>query len=343
MFVLNSEVTIGGFKFTGVNGVTIRRSMFKIAETAFISVPSISKILRHGKADSSGVITGSQFKEGDEVTITLGYNGDLNTEFKGFVKRVNTDMPLVIECEGYSWLLRRSTMNLFEKSISLKELLSEIVTYVESPYKIKVVCDLDITLSNAQLSNVNGVEALGKIAEYTDGAVTCFFIEPDTLWCDTIYSLYARGNGIPGAGAASYRPGYNALKENALNIRSIGDNPVSVTYCKKASAGSISMASSATNKNAKQVHKKILNHISDATALAKLANEKAYSLDYTGYDGRLMGFLQPYCRPGDNAYIKDSRYPERDGSYLVEGTEVVFGIKGARRIVEIGPKAEFSK
>lgn len=343
MFVLNSEVTIGKLKFSGVNNVVIKRSVFSMVDSAKVIVPSIAKILRNGKADSSRVVTGTQIKEGDEIEIKLGYNGDLKTEFRGFVKRVNINMPLEIECEGFSWLLRRKEVDIFETSITLKDLLNTITGSLESPYKIVVECNAEIRLSNVQLSNINALQALEKIAEYTDDAVSCFFIQPGTLWCGTLYSLYAKGEGISEASLVKYRPGYNAPKENTLNLRNIDDNSAEVTYSKKNSAGSVLMATAATSKKPKRIHKKLLNNIADATSLKELANEQAYRMSYTGYEGRLTGFLQPYCAPADNAYITDPRYPERDGTYLVETTEVIFGIKGARRIVEVGPKVSFAK
>jgi hypothetical protein len=74
--------------------------------------------------------------------------------------------------------------------------------------------------------------------------------------------------------------------------------------------------------------------------LKLLANEKAYRNTYSGYEGSFVSFLQPYAAPGYIAFIKDNTHPEMDGSYLIESTEVHFGVKGARRIIELGIKTD---
>ena len=89
MFVPGSEITIGQFRFSGAHEVRIKQSLHSIVNTATIQIPSVAKIIRDGKMNPKGIITGKQFNDGNEVTIRLGYNNDLKTEFKGFVKRRN--------------------------------------------------------------------------------------------------------------------------------------------------------------------------------------------------------------------------------------------------------------
>src|SRR6185312_15096362 len=105
MFALNSDITIGDFRFAGVHDVHIQRTIHSIMEAATIKIPSIAKIVKNGKALAETVVTGAQFEAGDEVKIQLGYNGQYETEFKGFVSSVDLNMPLTIVCEGYSWLM----------------------------------------------------------------------------------------------------------------------------------------------------------------------------------------------------------------------------------------------
>ena len=91
-----------------------------------------------------------------------------------------------------------------------------------------------------------------------------------------------------------------------------------------------------------RTHKKILNHIADAIVLKQLANETAYRQNYSGYEGSINTFLQPYATPGYTAYITDDRYPERNGTYIIEDMEVHFGRAGARRIIGIGSQIGFA-
>ena len=342
MFVLGSDITIGNFRFNGVNEVHIKRSLHSIADTAAIVLPSIAKIVTNGSSTPGIVITGNQFRDGDPVTIKLGYNGNLQTEFRGFVKRRNLNTPLEVECEGYSWLLRRNTINIFQSSIKVKDLLEKAITGIDANYKIDVQCDVDLELSNISIEDKNGFDVISNISKYTDGALSCFFIQPDILWCGLIYSPYAKGVDLFGVGNVKYRLGYNVVKNNSLKERLTENDPVKVKYCKKLSDGNKISQDSDVFKNYVRTHSKILNHLKEAPALKQLANEKAYKYNYAGYEGAIISFMEPYTQPGYTALIVDSRYPERNGTYLIEGIEVSFGINGARRVVEIGPKVGFA-
>jgi len=342
MFVLNSDITIGNFRFSGVKEVHIKRSLHGIADTATIQIPSIAKIVSNGSVAAGTVITGKQFNDGDLVTIKLGYNGDLQTEFKGFVKRRNLDMPLEVECEGYSWLLRRNTINIFETSIQVKDLLEKAVSGIDPNYKISVQCDVDLAFSNVSIEDKNGFDIISNIGRYTDGALSCFFIQPDVLWCGFLYTPYANGTDVFGIGQVKYRLRYNVIKNNSLKECVTENDPLKVIYNKKLSNGEKISQSSDAFKNYAGTHSKILNHLKDAPALKQLANEKAYKLNYSGYEGAVISFLQPYAAPGYTAVIVDDRYPDRNGVYAIEGVEIKFGIGGARRIVEIGPELGFA-
>jgi len=341
MFVLSSYITIGDFQFSGVNDVYITRSIHSIADTAILKLPSVARIVSNGKVMPETVITGKQFNDGDPVIIKLGYNSDLQTEFQGFVKRRNLDMPLEVECEGYSWLLRRNSVTQFYSSVTVKELLETAVAGIDADYTIEVQCEVDFELNNVRISDESGFDVINNISKMTDGCLSCFFIQPTVLWCGFLYTPYAQGNDVLDSGTVNYRLGYNVVKDNSLQERIIENDPVEVKYSKKLSNGHKITAVSDAFPDFSATRSKILNHISDQSGLNQLANEKAYQLNYSGYEGSINAFLQPYATPGYVAYISDDRYPERDADYLIESTEVHFGIKGARRVLEIGPKIGF--
>jgi hypothetical protein len=128
-----------------------------------------------------------------------------------------------------------------------------------------------------------------------------------------------------------------------LKERSTENDPVEVKYNKKLSNGDKISQTSDVFTTFLRTHSRILNQVNDSSTLKQLANEKAYQLNYEGYEGSINAFLQPYATPGYQAYVTDDRYPEKNGTYIIEGTEVYFGMNGARRIVEIGPMTGFAK
>lgn len=342
MFVLNSDITIGKFRFSGVNNVRINRSLHSVVETATIEIPAKAKVVKNGKADATEVVTGKQFSDGDAIVIQLGYNGNLDTEFRGFVKRRDLGLSLAIECEGYSWLLRRNKVNISQQSISVKNYLNAAIKGIDKQYAIKIDCELECELSNVQI-NGNGLDVINSLGKYTDGAVSCFFKEPDVLWCGLLYTTYAEGDDVLNKGKVDYRLGYNVLKDNNLKQRITNDDPVEVMYTKRLSSGDQVSGLSSVFKTAKRTHNKILNQILSASVLKRLADEKAYMLNYTGYEGTLQTFLLPKASPGYLAYVTDSNYEERNGIYAIESVETTFGMHGARRTIEIGAQLGFGK
>ncbi len=343
MFILTSDISIGNFRFSGVHDIQIQSSVYSIVSAAIIKIPSISKITVKDKASPDLVVTGNQFKEGNPVTIQLGYNNELKTEFTGFVKSRNLNMPLEIECEGYSWLIRRNNISGFWQTIALKELLEKAVSDLYAGYKINVQCDLDITLRNLTVDNMCGFDLIENISKYTDNALSLFFIQPDTLWCGYRYIPLAKGTDFFNLGIVDYRLGYNAMDENQLTQRNPEVDLVKVIYSKRLPDGTKVSQSSDVYSQSNYTRSKVLNHISDSDQLKQLANEKAYQLNYTGFEGTITSFLQPFAAPGYLANITDSRYPRLNSRYLIEGTQVNYGIDGARRIIEIGPIVGFAK
>ena len=343
LFELNSLVSIdssviGQFQFSGVHEVRIKKSIHSIIETATLIIPSIAKYITKNKSMPVSVTTGLQFTDGDPITIQLGYNGQYQTEFVGFVKRRDLAMPLEVECEGYVRQLRLNTnISGHYKSITAKALLELACAGTD----IKVQCDIDFNLTGIRLPNLSGARICDVIKEASDHTLTIFFITPTTLWCGltyTAYSAQATAN-IFNLPTVNYRLGYNTPKDNALKER-VPSEPVQVIMQGKLATGNL-LYTASKMKSAKQKVQSLQNHIGDNTTLGMFAQEKEYNLNYTGFEGKLTGFLQPYALPGYDANINDVRYPELKGTYLIESTDVSFGIKGARRVCEIGPRVGF--
>jgi hypothetical protein len=84
------------------------------------------------------------------------------------------------------------------------------------------------------------------------------------------------------------------------------------------------------------------NQIEHLTAIEKttteLINEGKDLLKvqtYTGYKGEFETFGEPVVNFGDFANIKDFRYPERTGRYLIRAVTVTFGRGGYRQKINL--------
>lgn len=331
---LTSEIIIGNLRTRRLHDVRVKRSIHSFVDTATITLPSIAKILRKdGQLPPQEITTGKAFKDGDKVSIKLGYDDNNIQEFEGFVTRRNLNMPLQVECEGYSYQLRRNKVSGYWKEISVKELMQKAVADTD----ITVQCTTDIKLTNVKATDATGVKLLEFILKETEGAISIFFISPKVLWAGLIYSDTGQGKDVAGLGTAKYRLGFNCPRENDIKERIIEDNPVVVNFLKRTPNGTIfNDVSSETAKLARR-HKKVLNHLKE-TFLKVLAQEKQDRLNYLGYEGKLKAFAIPYCAPSWVLWVEDSRYPELDGWYLCESTDLKFDEKGAIREIELGVK-----
>jgi len=343
LFSLSSDITIGSFHFSGVHDVVIRKSIHSYADTAIIRIPTICRV-KSANSISDYQTTAHLINDRDPVVINLGYNGQMQEEFRGFVKRRSLTLPLEVECEGYVQPLRldidvTGTYDDIQAS-DLLNLLTANLSGNSTGISIQVANDIHIT--QAILDHNNGVQICDFIRRCSEGALNLFFINPTTLWCGYTYTPYNQNTDPFGLGQISYRLGYNCPAENSLKAR-IPYELVQIVFRNILPTGVTQQVLSnagLTSRRRKAVA--ISNRIGSIADMQSIANEKEFKMNYSGYTGSIDAFLQPYCAPGWQANITDDQFPERNGIYLVESTEVTFGIHGARRKVELGPKMGFT-
>lgn len=331
MFALSSEITIGGFRFSGVKSVRITKSVHSIVETASITIPSTASVSENGKVIARRTDTASQFKEGDQVTVKLGYNGALHTEFSGFVKKIVLGIPLTIECEGISWLLQRSLVAPGEGR-SIKDILDSIVANASRP--ITIITNTDLALEHVSRPASNGIDTLKFISSITDGCMSAFFPSADVLWCGLLQTAVANGDLPLNGPQPEFRPGYNALAGYTLTPRG-GSSPItSVEYKRRTTTGNTLLHIAGSGSG----HTAVLNHISTADGLKLLAEEKLRKEQYSGLEGSFTAFLEPRAAPGQVIYLQHDQNSTRSGRYFVESTMLTFDEHGGRRKIEVGQK-----
>ena len=342
-FELNSDIQIGDFHFSGVHRVVIRKSVHSYADTATLTIPAICKVRKSN--DVSGYQpTAGLLSDRDPVRVSLGYNGDLQEEFRGFVKRRSLSYPMQVECEGMVQVMRLdmdvSASYEVTSAAVLGKFLQSDAYGNDSGITVEVADNLP--LQNIVLSHVNGVEICNAIKRFSVDTMSIFFKGATTLWMGLLYSTLKQGSDPLGLGVVNFRIGYNTLAANELREHTASD-PVEIVFHNFSATGVRQQVLSAADVKARaRKEVAIMNNIGDADTLQKIANEKMYRSNYVGYSGVIRAFLQPFCAPGWIARITDDRYPERNGDYLIESTEVSFGAGGARRRVEVGPKMGFS-
>lgn len=322
-FKLCSYIELGSFKLRGgINEVTAKRSVNDYMDTAIIKIPALGRTFSDSNMPSTSIESAKMFKEGDKVLIQLGYNGDYRKEFQGFIRRVSPSVPVVIECEGYGWQLRRQRILKSWKATTLLEVLETLIQgtdIVLSPFIP------EIKLTNYSIRNSNGLEVL----EYFKSKMllTCYF---------TFNELYVGIQQGLIKETVKLRLGWNVLRDDQLKYRLAEDTRILVRLTTGKGKKNKRLLYETGDKDGSLREINVPN-IQDQQWLKNLGDDALQKAKYTGYEGSITCFLQPYIEPSCNASIIDRRY-DRSGSHFTISTEVTFGMRGGRRKVQLGSK-----
>lgn len=319
MFVLCCEIKIGGVTFKSVHDVLIKRSIYNLVATAVIKVP-VTAVLKHSGEPVTYIETAEAVKVGDPVEIRLGYDGQMNTEFTGYVKRLNYKIPLEIECEDEYYHTRSVNCVFSKKETSLKQCLTAILP------GIKLGSCADLTLKNFVVNGKSGNWVLGQLKK--EYGLTVFFDLGGNLYVGKAHDV--RGETV------KYRLRYNVIKDEDLKFQLASDVRMKVkAICYYKDGTKIEGELGEDGGENKTLY---YYDVKDAKELKMLAQEELKRYSFDGYRGKIETFLFPYALPGMVAQLEDEVYRERSGSYYIESVDVSFGMGGARRNVEIGIK-----
>lgn len=319
MYVLSCDIRIGDGRFQSVNDVRIKRSIYNLSATAVIKVP-VTAVLKQSGQPPTHTETAKVVKVGDKVTIRLGYDGKLETEFVGYIKRLNYKVPLEIECEDEYYRTRFVDCVFSKKETTLKSLLNAILP------EIKIAHCISLTLKNFIVNHKPGSWVLGYLKK--EYGLTVFFDMDGQLYIGKAFDVV--GDKV------KYRLRYNVIKDEDLKFQLAKDVKLKVkAVCYQKDGTKVEGELGEGGGETKTLY---YYDVKDTKELKELAQAELKKYSYDGYRGKIETLLIPYCLPGMVAVIDDPVYNERNGNYYIESVEVNFGTSGARRKVEIGIK-----
>jgi hypothetical protein len=313
MYRLNWDITIGSYKVKTLTEVKITTSVLNLSDTATITMP--------GQYLNTWRKIEDKVHVGDAVTIKLGYDNNLETEFTGYLKRISRDNnSLVLECEDALWLTNKMVADMEYKSISLKELLTGILAQVDP--EMTVECDYDFTYEKMVVFKSTALDVLKKVHEDTKANI---WFEGKTLHVHPVYQQ-AKGDKL-----VIYDTEVN-VQSNELKWKDATDKRVMVEVKYIDSDGTLSTKQYGVNGG-----EKVTRYVNATDSDLVKAAENEYNLwNYSGYEGSLTGWLVPVVKAGGSVRLRDKERPE--GVYYVTGVEIEFGRNGAKRKVTLGRK-----
>lgn len=326
--VLKSKVKIGKATFIGVNDITIEKSIHSISQKCVIKLP-LSAVLKNTEGISVPVKIADYISKGDEVTVTLWYDGyKEQKEFFGFVKTIDLKQPLEIECENAIWLLRGKTFKQSFKTVKLKDLLQFITagTGIEL-HKNITSGNYQLEIKNFQIADKDAVWVLEELRDkYMQ---TIYFTNDKELYVGLAYTEKA--------GMVKYDMAKNIINPSSLKFQDAKDVKIQmrvVYWDKKGKKHEVSYGEEKRGKELSgeaEVRAIHLYDVQDESQLKKLAEAELAKYKYSGYKGDFDTFLIPFCEPMMTAKIENKQYPERSGTYYISGVKITYGTGGARR------------
>lgn len=318
MLVLTCDIRVGNKRFTAVNAVTVKRSIYSLGATATIKLP-VTSILKQAGEPATKIETAQAVAVGDRVEVRLGYDGRNRLEFRGYVKALNLRTPLEIVCEDEFYSCRRKNVKT-GGTIALEELLRKCglsVGYAET-----------LTLRNFAVPDKPVSSVLSKLAK--DYGLSVFF--------DLDGQVYAcRPERVVGD-RVKYELRRNVISDDSLQYLNKADLKIQIkAVCFKKDGTKVEAKKGVEGGSKKTIY---FYDVADMKELATLAQRELERHSYDGYDGSITTFLEPYAAPGMIAELTDPLYPERSGRYYIESVETTFGQQGGRRKIEIGTAVE---
>ena len=311
------DIQIGNYKLGLLQSVEIHKSVDLLADTAVVIVP--------GVVYNQSLDIEEKVKVGDQVTVKLGYDDNLVTEFEGYLQRIDTDdSSLIFNCEDAIYLTRKN----IPAKVFVKCKIKDVAQYCMDYLGFELNCTMDgdthyfdkfIISPNDTVYNV-----ISKLQESTKANI---YMQGTTLHIHPAY--------IKKGGNVEYDFSVN-IESSDLKYRKSSDRPIEVTVTSIGIDGksrSVTIGQSGGDKKTFDSKSTMTDEAMRTTA----ENILKYS-SYDGYEGCITGWLIPYVEPTYSAHVHDKEYEYKTGSYYVVSVTTTFDESGGVRKVELGRK-----
>ena len=319
MYYMTFDITVGSYSIQTLDKVTIKRSVETLGNTAVIVLP------RTVYNRTMGIE--SKFNLDDPVTIKLGYDGKLETEFEGFLSFVSIEeSSITLECEDYIFFYRMGLAPKELKDKSVKEILKHVNDEISalSGKSLSLSCDLSNKYTYIIEEGETGLEVLNEIRRLTK---TEIYMEGNTLYCHSQFSRESKKVAYDfSLNIESADLKYKTADSTKFLVigTGTGADGMPIVVKKGIKGGGVKRFSSTEIVDENNLQKEV---------------EEAYNKEvYTGYEGSFNAWLVPYCDAGYAVTIEDSDKEYPKGSYYVLSVETTFSKAGGVRRISLGKK-----
>lgn len=296
------------------SAVTVKSSVHDVCQRATVTLPRNISALQQEQLKTS-------IKRGDAVQVYLGYDDNLELEFEGFVERIASDVPVMLELRDGLFKLLQQPFNKSYREAYLPMVISDLVGTAFA------VDAMDASIGPLRIEQSTKGKAL-KALQDEFGLVT--YLKGGIVFCGKLFDAKAR--------TVTYDVEAN-VKSSDLSYKVADDVKVKVT-AKSIQRNGEKLEVEVGDPEG-EARTQTYYGITSKAELKKLAEADLLKYRYDGYEGGFKAFGIPFAQYGDKARLKSSLYPERDGDYLIEGMEVSFGPGGFERNIKLAQQWTF--
>lgn len=302
------------YEWFEINNIRIEKSWDKQTQTATILLP------RNLKYNDKNIYEGQNplLRRGDKVEIFGGYYPNLTALFSGYISKIGNNVPVEILCEDEMFILKQSIApNISYESVNLRTLIGKILENTNIPYEA-----LDAQIGSIRTQKASVGLILQKLR--TDYGLFSYF-----------------KNGKLRVGLAYYQAESNT--ETILFERQMIDTG-NLRYLKKDDVKVKLEGVIIKSDNSREEYnygdptgelRTIFQYGGTKAELDLKANLFLEQMNYTGYYGSFLTFIEPKVEPGDFVQLDSYIYPERKGKYVVKSVTSEIGMGGGRQNIEL--------
>lgn len=314
---MTANAKLGKVMLRNVSQIEISESIQEMSNTARLTIPKA-----YSQLDQKAIL--EYFRVGDPVTIEAGYYRDDFTdvalEFTGFIREIESDIPLVIHCDDETYPLRQNNNIKSYKDATLKQILTDII-----PAPMTFECP-DLNIGRFQTDNESSFQVLQRIK--------------------SDFGLYSRlqaghlkvnlrdiinGSDIKDVHTYVLNPvttAGNLVKKNELKFKRKEDYKLHVKVTSMTPDGKkLTVSVGDKDKGSSRLQFTYPGKYTEVQ-LRDIATSIYNSRCYNGYTGTITGFGLPRTHAGDALVIEDKIETDREGKYLIEKVEITYEESG---------------
>ena len=319
-FLLTCNLSIGNVNLKAVHSAKIQSGWDMLGDTATIEIPARGVVRR--EQGTEAVKLEDVIKAGDPVLFQAGYDGNNRDVFQGFISRITPGKyPLKLECEDEFYRLKRQgSITKAYETTTLRDLLRDLIPDAELAEGLP-----SITLSNFLVDNATRAEVLQELSDAYGLAV---YYRGGQLYVGLPYFETIEGQPVFGIteNVADDQLEFQKREQIQLAIRAVSIQPDgSKVEAQVGNAGA-------------ETRTLYYYNITSKRKLKTLAAADLERYKYSGYRGNFTAFGIPKVVHSQIITLRDKRFRERTGDYLVKSVRTQFGPSSFRQTIELGPQ-----